>query len=126
MSRAHKHKQSDILVTPMAKKKKHSKKQIRVEREPNMFLRGVWAVMLFVLALFLLIGGFGQGGPLPKGLFNGTYTAFGIAAYLLPVALIFGNLPGAQAREAYSGCAMTPCYRCGLRAGLSAVVMAQI
>ncbi len=77
----------------MAKKKKHSKKKpIQVEREPNMFLRGVWAVMLFVIALFLLIGGFGQGGALPKGMFSGTYTAFGIAAYLLPVALIFWGI----------------------------------
>ena len=76
----------------MAKKKKRSKKQVHIEREPNMFLRGVWAVMLFVLALLLLIGGFGQGGVLPKGMFNGTYTAFGIAAYLLPVALVYWGI----------------------------------
>ncbi|MEI7631702.1 MAG: DNA translocase FtsK 4TM domain-containing protein [bacterium] len=74
----------------MAKKKKRSsKKQVRVEREPNMFLRGVWAVMLFVVALFLLIGSFGQGGPLPKGMFSGVYSVFGWAAYFAPVSLVF-------------------------------------
>lgn len=71
----------------MAKKKK--RKSVRVEKEPNMFLRGAWAVVLFVLAVFLLIGGFGQGGPLPKGMFNATYTTLGYVAYLFPLALIF-------------------------------------
>ena len=54
-----------------------------------MFLRGAWAVTLFVIALLLLIGGFGQGGVLPKGMFNGMYTAFGYAAYITPIALIY-------------------------------------
>lgn len=57
-----------------------------------MFLRGAWAVALFVIALFLLIGGFGQGGALPKGMFNGTYTALGMAAYLTPVALVYWGI----------------------------------
>ncbi len=73
----------------MAKKKKRKSQKVRVEREPNMFLRGAWAVVLFILAVFLLIGGFGQGGPLPKGMFNTTYTTLGFVAYLLPLALIF-------------------------------------
>ena len=76
----------------MAKKKKRSHKKVRVEREPNMFLRGVWAVMLDVIAVILLLGGFGAGGPLPKGMFNGVYTAFGISAYLVPIALVFWSI----------------------------------
>jgi S-DNA-T family DNA segregation ATPase FtsK/SpoIIIE len=77
----------------MAKKKKRShKKQVHVEREPNMFLRGVWAVMLFVIAVFLLIGSFGQGGPLPKGMWGGVYAALGVAGYLAPVALVFWGI----------------------------------
>ena len=45
--------------------------------------------MLCVLALFLLLGGFGVGGPLPVNLFKGGYWAFGWAAYLLPVAFAY-------------------------------------
>jgi S-DNA-T family DNA segregation ATPase FtsK/SpoIIIE len=78
----------------MAKKKKHSKKStVRkhadVPKEPNMFLRGVFAVLLFVLGFFLLLGGFGQGGALPKGMFSAVYEAIGGAAYLMPVALSY-------------------------------------
>ncbi len=54
-----------------------------------MFLRGVFAVVLFVIGFFLLLGGFGQGGALPKGMFNFAYTVFGRGAYLLPVAFGF-------------------------------------
>ena len=71
----------------MAKKRKH--KKVQVQKEPNMFLRGVWAVLLFTIAVVLIIGGFGQGGPIPKGMFNGVYTALGIAAYLTPFVLIY-------------------------------------
>ena len=72
----------------MAKKKKRSHKKVQVEREPNMFLRGAWAVGLFVIALFLLVGAFSDAGVLPK-VFQATYNAFGLAAYLLPVALVY-------------------------------------
>lgn len=77
----------------MAKKKKHSKKsskkQVDVPREPNMFLRGVFAVLLFVVGFFLLLGGFGQGGALPKGMFSAVYSVIGGAAYLTPLAFGF-------------------------------------
>jgi S-DNA-T family DNA segregation ATPase FtsK/SpoIIIE len=46
-------------------------------------------VGLFLIALFVLIGGFGSGGSLPVGLFHGGYWTFGWAAYLLPLALIY-------------------------------------
>lgn len=37
----------------------------------------------------MLLGGFGTGGNLPTGLFDGAYSAFGYAAYLAPFALGF-------------------------------------
>lgn len=40
-------------------------------------------------AVFLLLGGFGTGGALPVNLFHGAYWAFGWAAYLTPVALVY-------------------------------------
>lgn len=54
-----------------------------------MFWRQSAAVLLFVAALFLLVGGFGAGGALPEGMFRGIYWAFGWAAWLAPVALVY-------------------------------------
>jgi S-DNA-T family DNA segregation ATPase FtsK/SpoIIIE len=75
----------------MAKHKRRSKKraQKQVEKEPNMFLRQVGAVLLVVFAIFLLLGGFGTGGGLPVGLFKIVFNVLGGAAYITPVALIF-------------------------------------
>jgi S-DNA-T family DNA segregation ATPase FtsK/SpoIIIE len=75
----------------MAKKKKHSKKKaaepVYAERSP---FWGYSAGVLFILvALFLLLGGFGTGGTLPKGLFSGAYWLFGWAAWLTPVAFVY-------------------------------------
>lgn len=50
------------------------------------------AVLLFVVALFLLLGGFGTGGPLPKNLFEAGYWTFGWAAYLLPLAFVYWGI----------------------------------
>lgn len=47
------------------------------------------AVVLIILGLFALIGGFGAGGPLPQGLFNAAYWALGWAAYSVPIGLVF-------------------------------------
>lgn len=44
---------------------------------------------MILAAIFLLLGGFGAGGPLPEGLFEAAFWAFGWAAYATPVALIF-------------------------------------
>ena len=76
----------------MAKKKKQTRSRKKaapevVERSP--FWPMAAAIVLFIAAVFLLFGGFGTGGPLPKGLFNGAYWAFGWAAYLTPIALVF-------------------------------------
>lgn len=76
----------------MAKKRKHTKKKKdeNVERSPFWPLAG--GVVLCVLALFLLLGGFGTGGSLPVGMFKGGYWMFGWAAYLLPVAFAYWGI----------------------------------
>src|SRR5579884_4302572 len=77
----------------MAKKKKTVKRKstkaeaIVHERSPFWDYSG--AVVLMLLAVFLLLGGFGTGGPLPVGLFHAMYWLFGWAAYLTPVALVY-------------------------------------
>lgn len=77
----------------MAKKKKQTRKKkieaapAAVERSPFWAYTG--AILLFVLALFLLLGGFGTGGDLPIGMFNGVYATLGWAAYLTPMALVY-------------------------------------
>jgi S-DNA-T family DNA segregation ATPase FtsK/SpoIIIE len=75
----------------MAKKKKPVKKSSKkapvVEDSP--FWSYVGAVLLILLAVLLLIGGFGTGGALPVNLFHGAYWAFGWVAYITPVALTY-------------------------------------
>lgn len=76
----------------MAKKKKQTRKKkaesvAPAERSAFWPLSG--AILLFVLALFLLLGGFGTGGQLPVGMFHGAYAVFGWAAYLTSVALVY-------------------------------------
>jgi S-DNA-T family DNA segregation ATPase FtsK/SpoIIIE len=77
----------------MAKKKKSRKKSTakagneKKTLSPN-FWRTTIALVLFVLALFLLLGGFHTGGSLPKDLFHGTFWALGWAAYIVSIAFI--------------------------------------
>lgn len=73
----------------MAKKKQTRRKQKPEEVEKSPFWPLAGGILLCVLALFLLFGGFGTGGPLPKGMFSGAYFALGWAAYLLPMALVY-------------------------------------
>lgn len=74
----------------MAKKKKRSKpKKVEQVTERSVFWPLAGATLLFILAIFLLLGGFGTGGPLPIGMFHAAYWLLGIAAYLTPLALIF-------------------------------------
>ena len=76
----------------MAKKKKASKKK-KVEAPAETSRSTFWplagAILLGLVAIFLLLGGFGTGGALPVGMFKGVYWALGWAAYLAPLALIF-------------------------------------
>ncbi len=74
----------------MAKKKKKSNKKkesVVHERSPFWALSG--ALLLCVVALFVLLGGFHSGGPLPKTLFEASFAAIGWAAYLVPLALAY-------------------------------------
>ncbi len=76
----------------MAKKKKQTRsraKKVELETESSPFWHIVGGAVFFVIAIFILFGGFGTGGPLPKAVFKGGYWLFGIAAYLLPVAFLF-------------------------------------
>ncbi len=79
----------------MAQKKKSTKTKkapepVASERSPFWAYAG--AVVLILLAVFMLIGGFGTGGSLPIGLFHAGYWAFGWAAYLVPVALAYWGI----------------------------------
>jgi S-DNA-T family DNA segregation ATPase FtsK/SpoIIIE len=77
----------------MAKKKQTRKKKVETsssERSPFWAFSG--AVLLILLAVFLLLGGFGTGGPLPVNLFNGAYWTFGWAAYLTPLAFAYWGI----------------------------------
>lgn len=47
------------------------------------------SVALVLIALFILIGGFGSGGSLPLSLFHGSYWTLGWAAYALPIELVY-------------------------------------
>jgi len=78
----------------MAKKKKTTRKRVvntakDVPVTKNYFWRQVFVFILFVIALFLLLGGFGWGGILPVKLFNATSWALGSIAYVLPFILIY-------------------------------------
>lgn len=76
----------------MAKKKKNTKKRAPVEpviAERSPFWGYSAAVILILAALFMVLGGFGTGGALPKGLFGAAYWLFGYAAWLTPVALVY-------------------------------------
>lgn len=78
----------------MAKKKKQTRSR-KVEPAPteqSVFWPLAGAILLFILALFLLFGGFGTGGPLPKSMFHGVYWLFGWAAYLSPLALVYWGI----------------------------------
>lgn len=76
-----------------ANKKKQTKKKGKQEEKPESnFWPLAGAIIMVLLALFLLLGGFGAGGPLPEGLFNGVYWAIGFAAYLSVPTLIFLGL----------------------------------
>ncbi|MBW3569232.1 DNA translocase FtsK [Candidatus Parcubacteria bacterium] len=76
----------------MAKKKKRrsTKKQKPEDKKQS---SGFWqlsgAVLLFVLAFFIFLGGFGTGGTFPTASFRWVYEALGWPAYLAPLALIY-------------------------------------
>ncbi len=90
----------------MAKRKKRSSKKkaskkapARVPKEPNMLVRQTASVLMIVVAVFLLLGGFGTGGSLPVGMFDLVYDLLGGAAYLTPVALTYWGVHKLRAEE---------------------------
>jgi DNA segregation ATPase FtsK/SpoIIIE, S-DNA-T family len=78
----------------MAKRKKTTKR-IKVKdldeasKKQSFFWRQVTAFILIVLALFILLGGFELGGPLPVKMFEWLAWAFGLVAYVVPFILIY-------------------------------------
>jgi len=77
------------ITKPMAKRKKQTKRKNESEAEHSAFWPLSGAILMMVLAFFLLLGGFGTGGPLPQNLFEGAYWALGWGAYLTPLALVY-------------------------------------
>lgn len=77
----------------MAKKKKQTRKK-KVEEVPKeaVFWPLAGAIIMMVLAFFLLLGGFGAGGDLPVGMFHWMYAVFGWAAYFTSVALVYWGI----------------------------------
>src|SRR3989344_2628541 len=71
-----------------SKKKQTSKKKKKAEDSQGSFWPLTGAVVLFIIAFLLFLGGFNTGGSLPVGLFDGAYWAIGRAAYFLPPALV--------------------------------------
>ncbi|MCA9348326.1 DNA translocase FtsK 4TM domain-containing protein [Candidatus Saccharibacteria bacterium] len=74
----------------MAKKKKRKSRVSQQEyKEPNLFWRQTASLLLFLMAIFLLLGSFGAGGALPRAMFGVFDWTFGLAAYLAPLALAY-------------------------------------
>ncbi len=77
----------------MAKKRKTNKRvSAKAEKSTNnnaALIGYSISVALVLIALFVLIGGFGSGGSLPVTLFHGSYWTIGWAAYALPIVLIY-------------------------------------
>lgn len=73
----------------MAKKKKQTRKKKVEEQDRSAFWPLTGAILLIILGVFMFLGGLETGGPLPKGMFDGAYWTFGMAAFLTPVALIY-------------------------------------
>lgn len=73
----------------MAKKKQtNRKKKVETVQERSSFWPLTGAILMIIVAFFLLLGGFGTGGPLPVNLFEFLYEVLGWAAYPTPVALV--------------------------------------
>lgn len=74
----------------MAKKGKRGRKPKNKDgevRKISPFWKQVYAFLLIVLALFLLLGGFGTGGAFPQWLFDRASWLVGMAAYFLPLTI---------------------------------------
>lgn len=76
----------------MAKKKKPVQKKKKAEAEiapKSPFWKLSKGMLLVVVALLVLLGGFGTGGPGPIGLFKAFFWVFGWAAYIAPILMVY-------------------------------------
>ena len=71
------------------KKRNRKKRDTDEPKERSPFWAFAAATLLCLAALFLLFGGLGGGGEVPRGAFHGAYVLLGWAAYLVPVALVY-------------------------------------
>ncbi len=73
----------------MAKKKKQTRKKKVEVQERSPFWPMAGAIIMILLAIFTLLGAFGTGGTLPKGLYAGASWTLGWGALLTPFALVY-------------------------------------
>jgi S-DNA-T family DNA segregation ATPase FtsK/SpoIIIE len=74
----------------MAKRKTSKKKKVQAKaEEPSLFWAITWGVILVVLSILLLLGGFGAGGTLPQAMYDGVASAFGWVAFVVAIALMY-------------------------------------
>jgi hypothetical protein len=78
----------------MAKAKKQTRSRKVAEAPPVQTVRSPFrshalAVLILLIAVFMMLGGFHTGGTLPISLFHAGYWTVGWAAYLIPCALAY-------------------------------------
>jgi len=83
----------------MAKKKNTGKKKpanksskapkAEVVKTPSPIWGYMLAVVFILAGIFMVLGGFGTGGSLPKGLFHAGYWLLGWGAWVVPVSLLY-------------------------------------
>lgn len=78
----------------MPKKKKSAAKRksapkAAAPKQPSVFWPITGAILMLLLAVFILLGAFNTGGALPINMFDGVDWALGYAAYLTPFVLVF-------------------------------------
>ncbi len=74
---------------PKKKKVNKRKKVQKSENQRSPFWSYSFAVLLFVIAFFSLLGGFKTGGILPITLFRWFYDVLGWVAYILPIFFVY-------------------------------------
>ena len=57
-------------------RRKPVKKKLETPHEPNLLVRQAGAITMLIVAVFLLLGGFGTGGSMPIGMFDLVYKVF--------------------------------------------------